>query len=65
MVDRADVWMIEGRSRSSLALESTQTLRIVCNILGEKLEGDEKVEADVLCFVHDTHPAASQLSRMR
>jgi len=35
----------------------------VRNILEEKLDGDETVEAGVLCFVYDTHPAASQLSK--
>ncbi|HYV32624.1 MAG TPA: hypothetical protein VEO53_16155, partial [Candidatus Binatia bacterium] len=42
----------------SFAAEALQSLLIVRQSLGQELEGDEAIEARVLCFIHHPHAAA-------
>ena len=61
VVNRADVRMVQRRSRLRLALKAGQRLRIARNIVGQELQSHEAVQSRVLCLVDHTHPAAAQL----
>lgn len=60
-VDGADIRMIERRSGAGFAAEAFEGLRIVGNIFGKKLDGDEAAELEVFGFVDDAHPTAAKL----
>ena len=59
-VDGADVGMIERRRRASLSSKALQHLRILCQLIGEKLERDKAAKEEILGFVDNTHAAATQ-----
>ena len=59
-MDRADVWMIEGRRGLRLAVKPGEGMRITGYILRQKLERDETVETSILSLVDDPHPAAAE-----
>ena len=61
VVNRADVGMVESGRGLGFALKAGQSLRIVRDLFGEKFEGDETMEACVLRFINNTHPATAQL----
>ena len=50
VVDRADVGMVQSGSGFGLAAKTRQGLRIAGEIVGEKFQGDEAVEAGVLAL---------------
>src|SRR5208282_3026851 len=60
-VDGADIGMIQGGSRSSLAAESFKRLRVLRHILGKELECDKSAERGVLGLVDNTHPTPAEL----
>src|SRR5215470_7987300 len=60
LVYRANVGMVESRGGTSFATKAFQRLRVMGNIFGEELQGDEATKLGVLGFVDDTHPAASE-----
>ncbi len=60
IVDGADVGMIEGGGGLGFALEAGESLRVFGDVVGEELERDETVQADVFSFVNDTHAAAAE-----
>jgi hypothetical protein len=45
----------------SFALETTESLRVLGDIVWKEFQGDEAIEFDVLGFVHNAHPPASEL----
>src|SRR5580704_5492644 len=53
--------MIQSRSGPGFAAKPLQRLRVVGDIVGQKLQGDEAAEHDVLSLVHHTHAPAAQL----
>ncbi len=59
-MDGADVGMIQGRGGLGFALKARERVRVVGNIGREEFQGDKTVEADVLCFVDDTHATAAE-----
>src|SRR5208283_2258710 len=60
-VDSADIRMVQGGGRLRLSLEAGQGLRVLSDIIGQKLQGDKAVQAYVLGLVDDTHAAAAEL----
>jgi len=58
VVNGADVWMIEGGRRLSLALETPERLRIASYFIGEEFESDEASEASVFRFINHPHAPA-------
>ncbi len=60
-VDRANVGMIQGRGGARFAAKALQSLRVLREIIGQELEGDEASKLGVLGFVDDAHAAAAQL----
>ena len=60
VVNRADIGMIQCRRGLRLALETAECLRIAGDLVGEKFQGDEAVQARILGLVNDPHPAAAQ-----
>ncbi len=60
-VDRADVRMVQRRSRLRLALKAGQSLWVFGDFIGKKLQGGESVQGYVLGFVDHTHAAATEL----
>lgn len=52
--------MIQSGSRLRFALESGQGLRIAGHFVGEKLEGDETMEASVFGLIHYTHATTAE-----
>ena len=61
VVNGADVGMVERGSRLGLAAKALERLAVLGHIFGEKLQGDEAIEASVFGFVNDTHAATTQL----
>src|ERR1017187_9387324 len=59
--DRADIGMVEGRSRLRLALEASQCSRVFGYFIGQELEGDETMQPRVLGFIDHTHATAAKL----
>ena len=53
--------MIEGGCGVTFALEATKRLRIIGEVIREKLEGNEAVEASVLGLVDHAHTTAAEL----
>jgi len=60
VMDRADVGVIQGGRGLRFSLESGEGMRIPGYIVRQKLERDETVEASILSFVDDSHPAATE-----
>ena len=63
VMNGADVRMVQRGRRTRLPLEPAERVRIPRDGLGEKLERDEPVQADVLGLVHHAHPATRPPSR--
>src|SRR5215472_5956504 len=61
LVNRADVWVIEGRGSPGLTLEAAQGLRVLCHLVGEGLEDNETIQFDILSLVDDAHPTTAEL----
>jgi hypothetical protein len=45
VVDGANVWVIESGRGSGFAAETLESLRVVGDVVGEKFESDEAIEA--------------------
>ena len=52
--------MVQRRSSTRFAPETLQRLRVLRDIVGEKLEGDKAAKVSVLGLVDDTHAAAAE-----
>jgi hypothetical protein len=61
IVNRADVGMVQGGGGLRFALESRESLRIARDILRQKFQRDEALEARVFGLVNDTHASAAEL----
>ena len=60
-VDRANVGVIQGGRGFSLPMEAAQRLMVPGHIVGQKFQGNETIQFDVLSLVNHTHPAAPKL----
>ena len=60
VVNRADIGVVEGRSRLGFALKTGQGLRIPSYFLGQKLQRDETPQTGVLGLVHHAHAATAE-----
>ena len=60
VVDRADIGMIQRRCRLRLALKTAQSLGILGNVIGQKLERDKALEPSVFGLEHHAHAAAAE-----
>src|ERR1700730_17274629 len=60
-VNGADIRMVEGRGGTRLAAETFQDLRVLLQIVGQKLQRNETAQLQVLGFIHHTHPATAEL----
>src|SRR5664280_533996 len=61
VVNRADVGMIERRGGLGLPRKTGESLGILGDAVGQKLERDKAVQPHVFGFVHHAHSAASQI----
>jgi hypothetical protein len=61
LIYRADIGMVEGRSRLSLTLKPGQRLRVPGHLIRQELQGNKTMESSVLGLVDHTHPATAQL----
>jgi hypothetical protein len=59
-VDGADVGMVQGRSRASLAPEALKSLRILRRVVGQEFESHKSAEKSVFRFVNHAHPTATE-----
>src|SRR5215472_799796 len=59
-MNSADVRMIQRGGGFSFPSKSLHCLSVVGQAFGKELECDESVEANVLCFIHNTHPATAK-----
>ncbi len=59
-INRANVWMIESRSRLRLALKSLQRLAISDKFIREEFQSHKAVQRSVLSFEHHAHSAATE-----
>ena len=60
-IDRADIGMIQCGGGAGFAAKTLESLRILRNIFGEKLQGDEAAEIGVFGLVNDSHASATEL----
>jgi hypothetical protein len=60
--DRADVGVLERRSRLGFPLEPLECLRVARQLVREELQGDSAPELEILGLVDDAHAAAAELS---
>jgi hypothetical protein len=60
LVDRANVGVIQRGSCTRLSTKPFQYLRIVGQVVGNKLERDEPMKGRILGLVHDAHAAPTQ-----
>jgi hypothetical protein len=60
LINRADVGMIQGRSRPRFPTKSFQRLRVISHIIGKELQSDEASKMGVLGLVNHTHPAPAE-----
>ena len=60
VIDGADIGMVQARSGLGFAAKAAKGVRIVGDIIGKELEGDEAVQAQIFGLVDDAHPAATE-----
>src|SRR5271165_1520906 len=60
LIDRADIGMVQGRSRLGLSLEANQCLGISGYVIRQKFQRNESVQGEVFGFVDDTHASAAE-----
>ena len=61
VVDCADVWMVERRSRLCFMLEADQCLPISGNLIRQKLQSNKTVKTCVFGLIDYPHSAAAKL----
>jgi len=61
VMNRANVWVIQGGGGLCFTLESSQSLRVFGHLVGQKFQGDEAVQAGIFGFVYHSHAAAAEL----
>jgi hypothetical protein len=54
-VDGTDIGMIQRGSSLGFVLEALKSLRILCDAVGKKFQGNEAAELDIFGLVDDTH----------
>ena len=59
VVEREDVWMVQSRHRTRLALEAREPIGVALGLGGEHLDGDLAAEARVAGAIDLAHPAAA------
>ena len=59
LVDRADVRMVQGGRGLGFPLEAAESLRVVGDFVGQKLQGDMATELQVFRLIHHTHAPTS------
>jgi hypothetical protein len=60
-VNHADVGVIQRRGGLRFTLETAKGLRVLCNLIGQELQGHEAVEFHILSLVDHTHAPATEL----
>ena len=60
-VYHADVGVIQTRGGAGFALETGQCLRVFRHVIGQKFEGDETAEFQILGLIDNAHPAPAEL----
>jgi hypothetical protein len=60
-VDRADIGMVQRRSRLRLPLKTGEGLWVSGYFIGQKFQRDKPVQGYVFGLVHNPHAAATQL----
>src|SRR5579863_2393136 len=60
VVNGADVGVVESRGGFGFAAETLEGLAVGRELVGEKFEGDEAIEAGILRFVNHTHTATAE-----
>ena len=59
-VQHDNIRVIQGRYRLRLAPESGQSLCILSNLIGQKLQSHKAVQSRILGFVDHPHPATAE-----
>src|SRR5208282_269216 len=62
VMNRANVGVVQGGSGSCFATETLQGLRVLRDLVGEKLQGDETMQPGVLSFIDHAHAPAAELA---
>ena len=57
LVDRADVWVVQGGRGFGFPLETAEGLCVVGEFVGKKLQGDVATELEVFAFIDHAHAA--------
>ena len=60
LVNRADIGMVQRRSRLCLSLEAHQRQGISGYVIRQKLQRDKSVQGYILGLINDTHAAATE-----
>jgi len=61
LMDRADIWMVQGGSSAGFAAETFQCLWVLRQFVWQEFQGDEAAKVGVLGLVHHAHTAATEL----
>jgi hypothetical protein len=62
LVDRADVWVVQGGRGFGFPLKTAEGLRVVGEFVGKELQGDMATELEVFRLIDHTHAAAPDLA---
>jgi hypothetical protein len=62
LVDRADVWVVQGGRSLGLPLETAQGLRVVGEFVWKELKDDVATKLEVFRLVHHAHAPAANLA---
>ena len=60
LVDGANIGTVESRRRPGFASKTLQRLIILCDVVGQKLQGDHAAKLSILSLVHHPHSTHSQ-----
>ena len=61
IVNRANVWMVEGGGGLGFTAEPLETLSVAGEVVGQKFESDESVQASVFGLINDAHATTTEL----
>jgi hypothetical protein len=64
-INRADIGMVERGRSTSLAPKSFERLRVMSNVFGQELQGNEAPKFDVFSLVDNTHTTPPNFSTRR
>src|SRR6202020_1604045 len=63
LIDRADVRVVQRGCGFGFSLETAESLYVLGEFVGQKLQGDVAAESQVLGFIYDAHAPAANFAK--